>query len=81
MAFLLITLLLPHAISATTTTEKPPSSASSPPNIVVILADDLGYNDVSWHNERIISPHLESLARDGLILENAYVQPICTPTR
>ena len=51
------------------------------PNIVFILADDLGYNDVSWHNPAVISPHMESLARSGLILEGHYVQPICTPTR
>ena len=44
------------------------------PNIVLILADDLGYNDVSWHNRDIISPNLEKLARNGIILENHYVQ-------
>ena len=52
-----------------------------PPNIVFILADDLGYNDVSWHNPDIQTPHLERLARAGVILEQSYVQPICTPTR
>ena len=41
----------------------------------------LGYNDVSWHNRDIKSPNLDSLARNGIILENYYVQPICTPTR
>lgn len=69
-------------------------SATSQPNIVVIVADDLGYNDVSWHNQDILSPNLarqaaiwsESstwlrLAKEGLVLEQAYVQPICTPTR
>ena len=40
-----------------------------------------GYNDVSWHNPDIISPNLEKLANDGIKLEQAYVQPICTPTR
>ena len=51
------------------------------PNILLILADDLGYNDVSWHNPDIISPNLEALANNGTKLENAYVQPICSPTR
>ena len=41
----------------------------------------LGFNDVSWHNPDIYSPNLESLANEGIILENHYVQPICTPTR
>ena len=31
------------------------------PNILFILADDLGYNDVSWHNKEIYSPNLEKL--------------------
>ena len=57
------------------------TSANKPLNVLVILADDLGYNDVSWHNQQIITPNLEKLARSGVILENHYVQPICTPTR
>ena len=31
-------------------------------NIVFLIIDDLGYNDVSWHNNDIIMPNLESLA-------------------
>ena len=41
----------------------------------------VGYNDVSWHNSDILSPNLDKLAKSGIILENHYVQPICTPTR
>ncbi len=56
-------------------------SGGSKPNIVLIVADDLGFNDVSWHNPDIYSPNLQRLAEQGVILENHYVQPICTPTR
>eukprot|EP01048_Picozoa_sp_COSAG05_P018952 COSAG05_NODE_2869_length_2555_cov_1.455212_1_plen_123_part_00 len=29
----------------------------------------------------LISPNLDALAHDGIILRNYYVQPICSPTR
>jgi arylsulfatase B len=48
--------------------------AAHKPNIVFILVDDLGWNDVSWHNT-----NLNDLARSGL--EEAYSQPTCSPTR
>ena len=51
------------------------------PNIVFILADDLGYNHVGYHNPKIISPNIDNLAKTGIILEQNYVQPQCTPSR
>ena len=57
------------------------SALGKPPHIVFILADDYGFNDVGYHNPRIKTPNLDSLAADGVRLENYYVQPICTPTR
>jgi len=51
------------------------------PNIVFILADDLGYNDIGYHNEKVLTPNLDELSKGGVKLENYYVQPICTPTR
>jgi len=50
-------------------------------NILLVVADDLGYNDISWHNPDIISPNLDKLAKDGIILESHYVMHVCTPTR
>ena len=51
------------------------------PNVVLILADDYGYNDIGYHNPDILTPHMDRLAGEGVILEQSYVQPVCTPTR
>ncbi|XP_078000117.1 arylsulfatase J-like [Glandiceps talaboti] len=54
---------------------------SRQPHIVFILADDLGWNDVGYHGSVIKTPTIDSLAREGVRLENYYVQPVCSPTR
>ncbi|KAK7488810.1 hypothetical protein BaRGS_00019945 [Batillaria attramentaria] len=54
---------------------------AKPPHIIFIVADDLGWNDVGWHNPSMVTPTLSRLARQGVILDSAYVQPICTPSR
>ena len=39
------------------------------PNFLVLLADDLGFNDVSWNNPDMHTPALEKLAKKGVILD------------
>lgn len=51
------------------------------PNIVFVLVDDLGWDDIGYHNPDIISPNLNKLANNGIKLDNYYVQPTCTPSR
>lgn len=51
------------------------------PNILLIVADDLGWNDVGYHNREMRTPHLDALCKAGVRLDWHYVQPQCTPTR
>ena len=55
--------------------------AESRPNVVIIVVDDMGWNDIGYHNPEIKSPTLDRLAREGVELDCHYVQPQCTPTR
>ncbi|XP_064610401.1 arylsulfatase B-like [Liolophura sinensis] len=54
---------------------------AKPPNIVFIVADDLGWNDIGFHNPEILSPNIDKLAHEGVILNQSYVQPACSPSR
>ncbi|MFH5885432.1 sulfatase-like hydrolase/transferase [Halalkalibaculum sp. DA3122] len=51
------------------------------PNILVIMPDDLGWHDVGYQGSSIKTPNIDKLAQSGLILDQHYVMPTCTPTR
>ena len=57
--------------------------ADERPNVLLIVSDDHGYADVGFHGSKDIpTPHLDRLAREGLICTNGYVShPFCSPTR
>ena len=41
----------------------------------------IGYNDIGYHKPDIISPNMDTLASQGIILEQNYVQAVCSPSR
>ena len=57
------------------------SEANRKPNIIIVLADDFGWNDIGYHNSEVISPNLDKLASEGVILDRNYAQAVCTPSR
>lgn len=65
--------------------ENSPIANSSKPNVIVIVADDLGYADVGFHDgvaDGVRTPHLDKLAKSGVIFRNAYASsPICSNSR
>jgi len=50
-------------------------------NIILIVADDLGWNDVGYHSNKIQTPTIDYLAMTGLRIEKSYCYSVCTPTR
>ena len=52
-------------------------------NIVYILADDLGYGELGCYGQKLIeTPHIDSLAREGLRFTQHYSgAPVCAPSR
>ncbi|XP_046584420.1 arylsulfatase B-like isoform X1 [Haliotis rubra] len=70
LGLVLVAILLPVVIS------KPKQ-----PHIVLIVADDLGWNDVGYHNPDMLTPNIDKLASEGVVMDNAYTQPLCSPTR
>lgn len=57
---------------------------SRPPNVVLILVDDMGYGDAACYNpnSKIATPHIDSLARDGMKFTDAHASgPLCHLSR
>jgi len=55
--------------------------ASPRPNVIVIMSDDSGYADLGCYGGEIDTPHLDSLAQQGVRFKNFYNNGRCSPTR
>ncbi|MEM1297302.1 MAG: sulfatase-like hydrolase/transferase [Verrucomicrobiota bacterium] len=52
------------------------------PNIVIIFTDDQGYGDLACYgNEKLKTPRLDQLAKEGTLFTSFYSQTVCGPSR
>ena len=59
-----------------------PCAATDKPNFVLFFADDLGYGDVGYQGGDVATPHIDSIAKDGVTFTDGYVTcPVCAPSR
>ena len=77
-SFFVLSVLLSAALSA-----EPEVNSPKPPNFILMVADDLGYGDLGvTGSKQIPTPHIDSLAANGVRFTNAYVSSsVCAPSR
>lgn len=55
---------------------------TGPINVLWIVVDDMGYGDLSSTGRLNYStPNIDRLGREGVMMERAYVYPVCTASR
>ena len=59
----------------------PTAGAADRPNIVLIMVDDMGWSDLGCYGGKIDTPHIDSLATDGLRFTRFYNNAVCGATR
>ena len=59
------------------------TEATKRPNVLYIMCDDMGYGDLGCYGQRLIdTPHIDSLARSGILFTQAYAgSPVSAPSR
>lgn len=52
------------------------------PNVVIVFVDDLGWLEVGYQGKYHATPHIDALARSGMVFSRAYAaSPTCSPSR
>lgn len=60
------------------------TAVSNTPNILLIIADDMGKDAINGYQEGSIkpnTPNIDVIRNKGLMFNNFWVNPTCTPTR
>jgi len=77
----LFTAVLAVAAVPSTAPQAARAASGKRPNIILVMADDLGWSDIGCYGGEIRTPHVDSLARDGLRFTQFYNNAVCGPTR
>ena len=64
------------------------SAPAQPPHILQVLVDDFGWGNTNYHraalgesDPEIVTPIMDSLVQEGVMMMRHYVHPECTPSR
>ncbi len=69
---LLFATIIAHCLSAV---------GAEKPNVILIISDDQGFDDYSFMGHKAIkTPHIDKMAKEGLLYTRGYVMPVCSPS-
>ena len=74
--------LKPRVVNDGNNNDSSSSSNNNRPNLLFLMADQLRYDALSLVNPGALTPNIDSLGKQGIILERTYsTTPTCTPAR
>ena len=60
---------------------RPVTAPKGAPNVLLVLLDDVGFGMCSTFGGPVPTPHLDKLAKNGLIYNQFHTTALCSPTR
>eukprot|EP01051_Picozoa_sp_SAG22_P004263 SAG22_NODE_224_length_14744_cov_7.467668_9_plen_100_part_00 len=82
-AAMLLLLALAAATLASAAAAPPPRVRR--PHILHVIIDDFGWANTNYHRAvptpEVVTPHMDRLVKEGVMMMRHYVHPECTPTR
>ncbi len=60
---------------------EPRRAKDGAPNVLFIVLDDTGYGHLGCYGSPIATPHIDALAKDGLLYTSMHTTALCSPSR
>jgi arylsulfatase A-like enzyme len=76
--------LIAQAVAKATAARAEPTASGKKPNIVFIMGDDVGWFNIGAYHRGMMAgktPHLDTLAAQGMLFTDYYAEPSCTAGR